>query len=107
MGRYVAKNIVAAGLADQCEVQLAYAIGVADPVSIRVDTFGTAKIAESRIEELVREHFPLTPKGIIEHLKLRRPVFLKTAEGGHFGRSGATFTWEATDKAKVLKKAAK
>ncbi|MEI7701275.1 MAG: methionine adenosyltransferase [Planctomycetia bacterium] len=107
MGRYVAKNIVAAGLADQCEVQLAYAIGVADPVSIRVDTFGTAKIAESRIEELVREHFPLTPKGIIEHLKLRHPVFLKTAEGGHFGRSGATFTWEATDKAKVLKKAAK
>lgn len=107
MGRYVAKNIVAAGLADQCEVQLAYAIGVADPVSIRVDTFGTARIAESRIEELVREHFPLTPKGIIEHLKLRRPVFLKTAEGGHFGRSGATFTWEATDKAKVLKKAAK
>ena len=107
MGRYVAKNIVAAGLADQCEVQLAYAIGVADPVSIRVDTFGTAKIAESRIEELVREHFPLTPKGIIEHLKLRRPVFLKTAEGGHFGRSGATFTWEATDKAKALKKAAK
>ncbi|HCP11370.1 MAG TPA: methionine adenosyltransferase [Planctomycetaceae bacterium] len=107
MGRYVAKNIVAAGLAEQCEVQLAYAIGVADPVSVRVDTFGTATIAESKIAELVREHFPLTPKGIIEHLKLRRPIFLKTAEGGHFGRSGATFSWEATDKAKALKKAAK
>jgi S-adenosylmethionine synthetase len=106
MGRYVAKNIVAAGLADQCEVQLAYAIGVADPVSIRVDTFGTAKVAEAKIESLVREHFPLTPKGIIEHLKLRRPVFLKTAEGGHFGRTGPGFTWEATDKAEALKKAA-
>lgn len=106
MGRYVAKNIVAAGLADQCEVQLAYAIGVADPVSIRVDTFGSARIAESKIEKLVRDHFPLTPKGIIEHLKLRRPVFLKTAEGGHFGRSGDGFTWEATDKADALRKAA-
>lgn len=106
MGRYVAKNIVASGLAEQCEVQLAYAIGVADPVSIRVDTFGSGKIAESRIEELVREHFPLTPRGIIEHLKLRRPIFLKTASGGHFGRSGADFTWEATDKAEALKKAA-
>ena len=107
MGRYVAKNIVAAGLAEQCEVQLAYAIGVAEPVSIRVDTFGTGTIPEDRIEKLVREHFPLTPKGIIEHLKLRRPVFLKTAEGGHFGRSGDGFTWEATDKAAELKKAAK
>ena len=106
MGRYVAKNLVAAGLADQCEVQLAYAIGVADPVSIRVDTFGSGKVAESRIEQLVRDHFPLTPKGIIQHLKLRRPVFLKTAEGGHFGRSGEGFTWEATDKAEALKKAA-
>ena len=106
MGRYVAKNIVAAGLADQCEVQLAYAIGVADPVSIRVDTFGSGKIAEAKIEKLVRDHFPLTPKGIIEHLKLRRPVFLKTAEGGHFGRSGDGFTWEATDKADALRKAA-
>ena len=107
MGRYVAKNIVAAGLAEQCEVQLAYAIGVAEPVSIRVDTFGTGTIPEDRIEKLVREHFPLTPKGIIEHLKLRRPVFLKTAEGGHFGRSGDGFTWEATDKAAALKKAVK
>ena len=106
MGRYVAKNIVAAGLADQCEVQLAYAIGVADPVSIRVDTFGSGKLPEDRIEKLVRDHFPLTPKGIIEHLKLRRPVFLKTAEGGHFGRSGPGFTWEATDKIDALKKAA-
>ena len=106
MGRYVAKNIVAAGLARECEVQLAYAIGVADPVSIRVDTFGTNTIPEEKIEKLVREHFPLTPKGIIEHLKLRRPVFLKTAEGGHFGRSGDGFTWEVTDKAAALKKAA-
>ncbi len=106
MGRYVAKNIVAAGLACECEVQLAYAIGVADPVSIRVDTFGTNTIPEEKIEKLVREHFPLTPKGIIEHLKLRRPVFLKTAEGGHFGRSGDGFTWEVTDKAAALKKAA-
>ena len=106
MGRYVAKNIVAAGLARECEVQLAYAIGVADPVSIRVDTFGTNTIPEAKIEALVREHFPLTPKGIIEHLKLRRPVFLKTAEGGHFGRTGDGFTWEATDKAAALKRAA-
>ncbi|RLT11780.1 MAG: methionine adenosyltransferase [Planctomycetota bacterium] len=107
MGRYVAKNIVAAGLAEQCEVQLAYAIGVAEPVSIRVDTFGTGTIPETRFEKLVRDHFPLTPKGIIEHLKLRRPVFLKTAEGGHFGRSGDGFTWESTNKAAALKKAAK
>ncbi len=107
MGRYVAKNIVAAGLAEQCEVQLAYAIGVAEPVSIRVDTFGTGTIPEERFEKLVRDHFPLTPKGIIEHLKLRRPVFLKTAEGGHFGRSGDGFTWEANNKAAALKKAAK
>ncbi|MFN9718693.1 MAG: methionine adenosyltransferase [Planctomycetota bacterium] len=107
MGRYVAKNIVASGLAEQCEVQLAYAIGVADPVSIRVDTFGSAKIEESRIEKLVRDLFPLTPKGIISHLQLRRPVFLKTAEGGHFGRSGEGFTWEKTDKAEELKSAAK
>jgi S-adenosylmethionine synthetase len=106
MGRYVAKNLVAAGLARECEVQLAYAIGVADPVSIRVDTFGTNTIPEEKIEKLVREHFPLTPKGIIEHLKLRRPIFLKTAEGGHFGRSGDGFTWEVTDKAEALKKTA-
>ena len=103
MARYIAKNIVASGLADRCEVQLAYAIGVADPVSIRVDTFGTGKIGEQRLVELVRENFKLTPKGIIESLNLRRPVFKKTAAYGHFGRTGDTFTWEATDKAGALK----
>ncbi len=103
MARYVAKNIVAAGLADRCEVQLAYAIGVAEPVSIRVDTFGTGKIAEPRLIELVRENFKLTPKGIIESLNLRRPVFQQTAAYGHFGRTGDAFTWEATDKAEALK----
>jgi S-adenosylmethionine synthetase len=102
MARYIAKNIVASGLADRCEVQLAYAIGVADPVSVRVDTFGTGKVAESRLIELVRENFSLTPKGIIESLDLRRPVFKRTAAYGHFGRSGDTFTWEATDKAAAL-----
>jgi len=107
MARYIAKNIVASGLADRCEVQLAYAIGVAEPVSIRVDTFGTGKIAEPRLVELVRENFKLTPKGIIESLNLRRPVFKKTAAYGHFGRSGDTFTWEATDKAAALKAGAK
>ncbi|MGI4828552.1 MAG: methionine adenosyltransferase, partial [Janthinobacterium lividum] len=103
MARYVAKNIVAAGLADRCEVQLAYAIGVAEPVSVRIDTFGTGKVAESRLIELVRENFKLTPKGIIESLNLRRPVFQKTAAHGHFGRTGDTFTWEQTDKAASLK----
>ncbi|HET6426255.1 MAG TPA: methionine adenosyltransferase [Planctomycetaceae bacterium] len=106
MARYVAKNIVAAGLADACEVQLAYAIGVADPVSVHVDTQGTAKIAEDKIVKLVRDHFQMTPKGIIESLKLRRPIYRKTAAGGHFGRSDADFTWEATDKAAALKSAA-
>jgi S-adenosylmethionine synthetase len=103
MARYIAKNVVASGLADRCEVQLAYAIGVADPVSIRVDTFGTGKVSEQRLVELVRENFKLTPKGIIESLNLRRPIFKKTAAYGHFGRSGDTFTWEATDKAAALK----
>ena len=103
MARYIAKNIVAAGLADKCEVQLAYAIGVAEPVSIRVDTFGTGKVSEAKLIELVRENFKLTPKGIIESLNLRRPVFKKTAAYGHFGRSGESFTWEATDKAAALK----
>jgi S-adenosylmethionine synthetase len=107
MARYVAKNIVAAGLADRCEVQLAYAIGVAEPVSIRVDTFGTGTISEPSLIELVRENFQLTPKGIIESLNLRRPVFKKTAAYGHFGRSGDTFTWEHTDKAEALKAGAK
>jgi S-adenosylmethionine synthetase len=101
--RYVEKNIVAAGLADRCEVQLAYAIGVAEPVSIRVDTFGTGRIAEPRLIELVRENFKLTPKGIIDSLNLRRPVFQQTAAYGHFGRTGDAFTWEATDKAAALK----
>jgi S-adenosylmethionine synthetase len=103
MARYIAKNIVASGLADRCEVQLAYAIGVAEPVSVRVDTFGTGKVSEPRLIELVRENFKLNPKGIIESLNLRRPVFKKTAAYGHFGRTGDTFTWEATDKVAALK----
>lgn len=106
MARHVAKNIVAAGLADECEVQLAYAIGVADPVSVHVETNGTNKVAEEKIVTLVREHFKLTPLGIIEYLKLRRPIYRKTASGGHFGRSDADFSWEATNKAADLKKAA-
>ena len=103
MARYIAKNVVASGLAERCEVQLAYAIGVAEPVSIRVDTFGTGKISEPRLIELVRENFKLTPKGIIESLNLRRPVFKATAAYGHFGRTGEAFTWEQTDKAQALK----
>jgi S-adenosylmethionine synthetase len=102
MARYIAKNVVASGLADRCEVQLAYAIGVADPVSVRVDTFGTGKVSESVLVDLVRKNFQLTPKGIIESLNLRRPIFKKTAAYGHFGRSGDTFTWEHTDKAAAL-----
>src|SRR5437667_1874021 len=102
VARYIAKNIVAAGLADRCEVQLAYAIGVAEPVSVLVDTFGTHKIDEDKIEKLVRENFKLTPKGIIESLKLRRPIYCKTAAYGHFGRNDPDFTWEATDKAAAL-----
>jgi S-adenosylmethionine synthetase len=105
MARYVAKNIVAAGLATECEVQLAYAIGVVDPVSIRVDTNGTATVDEAKLEAAVREVFPLNPKGIIDHLQLRRPVFRQTAHGGHFGRTGDAFTWENTDKAEALKSA--
>jgi len=106
MARYVAKNIVASGLADRCEVQLAYAIGVSEPVSVRVDTEGTGKIDDARLCELVREVFPLTPAGIIKHLDLRRPIYRKTAAGGHFGRNEPEFTWEKTDKAKELAKAA-
>jgi S-adenosylmethionine synthetase len=101
--RYVAKNIVAAGLADKCEVQLAYAIGIAQPVSIHVQTFGTAKIDETRIEELVRVHFDLRPKGIIQMLDLLRPIYRATAANGHFGRSEPEFTWERTDKADALR----
>jgi S-adenosylmethionine synthetase len=105
MARYVAKNIVAAGLATECEVQLAYAIGVADPVSVRVDTSGTSTVAEEKIQSAVQEIFPLNPKGIIDHLQLRRPIFRNTAHGGHFGRSEPEFSWEATDKADDLKSA--
>jgi S-adenosylmethionine synthetase len=106
MARYVAKNIVAAGLADRCQVQLAYAIGVAEPVSVAVDTHGTGRIGEAELSKLVRDHFPLTPKEIIEELKLRRPIYRETAAYGHFGRSGDGFTWEATDKAEELRAAA-
>lgn len=106
MARYIAKNIVAAGLARKAEVQLAYAIGVADPVSVMVETFGTATISEERITELIREFFKLTPKGIIETLDLRRPIYKATAAYGHFGRSGPGFTWERTDRADALRKAA-
>lgn len=106
MARYVAKNIVAAGLAERCEVQLAYAIGVVEPVSVNVVTEGTGTVEDARLCELVREHFDLTPKGIIEHLKLRRPVFKETTAGGHFGREGDGFTWEKTDKAEALAAAA-
>jgi len=106
MARYVAKNIVAAGLADRCEVQLAYAIGVAEPVSVLVDTFGTGKVPETKLEELVRKNFKLTPKGIISSLNLRRPIYQATAAYGHFGRSNTEFSWEATDKAATLRKQA-
>jgi S-adenosylmethionine synthetase len=104
MARYIAKNIVAAGAADRVEVQIAYAIGVAEPVSVLVDTFGTAKFDEAQIEAAVRELFPMTPKGIIEHLNLRRPIFKKTAAYGHFGRTEEEFTWERTDKVDALRK---
>jgi S-adenosylmethionine synthetase len=102
MARHIAKNIVAAGLADKCEVQLAYAIGVAEPVSVLVDTFGTCKVDPAIIPDIVRANFKLTPKGIIESLKLRRPIYRKTAAYGHFGRNDADFTWEAIDKAAKL-----
>jgi S-adenosylmethionine synthetase len=102
MARYIAKNIVAAGLAERCEVQLAYAIGVAEPVSVLVETFGTGKLSGKDLTALVRKNFSLTPKAIIDHLKLRRPIYQKTAAYGHFGRTEAEFTWEATDKAAAL-----
>jgi S-adenosylmethionine synthetase len=103
MARYIAKNIVASGLATRCEVQLAYAIGVAEPVSVMVNTFGTGQVEEERLVELVRELFPLTPKGMIEHLKLRRPIYRATAAFGHFGRTESSFSWEATDKSEALR----
>jgi S-adenosylmethionine synthetase len=106
MARYIAKNLVAAGLATRCEVQLAYAIGVADPVSVAVNTLGTGAIPDARFTDLVRENFSLTPRGIIEALKLRRPIYRATAAFGHFGRTEASFTWEATDKAETLKEQA-
>jgi S-adenosylmethionine synthetase len=106
MARYIAKNVVAAGLASKAEVQLAYAIGVAEPVSVMVDSFGTATIPEEKITEVVRETFQLTPKAIIETLDLRRPIYKDTAAYGHFGREGAGFTWEKTDRADALRKAA-
>jgi S-adenosylmethionine synthetase len=104
MARYIAKNIVASGLAERCEVQLAYAIGIAEPVSVYVDTRGTGKIPDEKISELVRSHFALTPIAIIDGLSLRRPIFKKTAAYGHFGRSEPEFTWEKTDKAEVLRR---
>ena len=102
MARYIAKNIVASGLAEKCTVQLAYAIGVAEPVSVRVDTHGTGKVDEDKLSEAVRQNFELTPKGIIETLDLRRPIFKATAKFGHFGRTNDEFTWEKTDKADAL-----
>ncbi len=104
--RYVAKNLVAAGLADRCELQVAYAIGVAHPISIEVECFGTEEIAGARIEELVREHFDLRPAAILRDLDLRRPIYAKTAAYGHFGRDDHDFTWERTDKADALRAAA-
>jgi S-adenosylmethionine synthetase len=104
MARYIAKNLVAAGIVDKLEVQIAYAIGIAQPVSIMVDTFGAAKIGEDKIKELVRAHFPLTPKAMIKHLDLLRPIYRKTAAFGHFGRTEPEFTWERTDKAEMLKR---
>src|SRR6185437_9224110 len=101
MARYVAKNIVAAGLADRCLVQLAYAIGVAEPVSVLVDTKGTGRISEPALVRLVRDHFSMTPQGIIETLNLRRPIYKRTAAYGHFGRNEDSFTWEKTDKAEA------
>ena len=106
MARYIAKNIVAAGIASRCELQLAYVIGVAEPISVLVDTKGTAKIDESEIVKLIRKHFPLTPSRIIRHLKLLRPIYKKTAAYGHFGRKDKDFTWEKTDKVAVLKREA-
>ena len=105
-GRYVAKNIVAAGLAERCEVQVSYAIGVAEPTSISIDTFGTGKIDNSRLVELVRENFDLRPRGIVHMLDLLRPVYKQTAAYGHFGREEDSFTWEKTDKADALREAA-
>jgi len=107
MARYIAKNIVAAGLAEVCEVQLSYAIGVAEPTSILVTTQDRGTVGDDVLSELVREHFPLTPRKIIDHLNLRRPIYRDTARHGHFGREGEAFTWERTDQAALLREAAK
>ena len=104
--RYVAKNLVAAGIADRCEIQLAYAIGVAEPVSIFVDTFGTGRISDEEITKLIRKHFDLRSDGIISMLNLARPIYRKTAAYGHFGRQDVEFPWESTDKAAILRKEA-
>jgi S-adenosylmethionine synthetase len=106
MARYIAKNIVAAGLANVCEIQLSYVIGVADPLSVLVDTKGTGKISEAKLSEIIRKLFPLTPKGMIAHLKLARPIYAKTSYGGHFGRNLPEFTWEKIDMVAKLRKAA-
>jgi S-adenosylmethionine synthetase len=106
MARYIAKNIVAAGLADACEIQLSYAIGVAEPISVLIDAEGTAKISEQKLSEIVRKLFPLSPKKMIKHLKLDRPIYAETSHGGHFGRKGPNFTWEKTDMVNKLRKAA-
>jgi S-adenosylmethionine synthetase len=107
MARYIAKNVVAAGLADQCEIQISYAIGIAEPVSVMVNTFETGKIPDDEIRELVKKHFDMRPKAIIEHLDLLRPIYRKTAVFGHFGRDDPDFTWERTDKAEILRKSAR
>jgi S-adenosylmethionine synthetase len=106
MARYVARNLVDAGLAKRCEVQLAYAIGVAQPLSVRVDTFGTGSVPDTRLAEIVTEEFDMTPAGMLSRLKLRRPVYLPTARHGHFGRSGPGYTWELSDRSSALRKAA-
>jgi S-adenosylmethionine synthetase len=106
MARYIAKNVVAAGLAESCELQLSYVIGVAQPVSVLVNTEGTAKISEKRISEIIRKLFPLTPKSMIAHLKIDRPIFAETSYGGHFGRNLPNFTWEKTDMVAKLRNAA-
>ena len=106
MARHIAKNIVAAGLATQCEVQLAYAIGVPDPVSVAIDTFGTSEVAGDRLATMVRDLFPLKPAALIEYLDLRRPIFFETARHGHFGREGDGFTWEKTHRVDELRSAA-
>jgi S-adenosylmethionine synthetase len=103
MARYIAKNLVAAGLCEKCEVQLAYAIGVAEPVSVMVDSCGTGAMADEEMQKLVRKYFELTPAGIIKSLDLRRPIYRKTAAYGHFGRNEPEFTWEKTDKADALR----